>query len=86
MYGTGAQVRRIRIKLLQLLYDLVINDETIVNDGYFVRDTLAADARLIPHLLMDLKNSDVTSAPENQIRIYRLNILFRVYQRNQSSK
>ena len=38
MFGSPAQTRKIRLKLLQLLYDLILNDDSIYNDGFYVRD------------------------------------------------
>ena len=45
--GEGAQVRKIRIKLIQLLYDFATNDDSIIDDGFHVRDTIANNKVLV---------------------------------------
>ena len=42
-YGDANMCGKIRIKLLQLLYDLVLNDDGIINDGCYVRDFVGND-------------------------------------------
>ena len=56
-----ARVRRFKLKLLQLLYDLVLNDDSILNEGFFVRDTLGANKEFFNFLVDQIKNSDVTA-------------------------
>ena len=46
MYGEGVNPRKIKLKLLQLLYDLLVNDDSIINDGFHVRDALGKGKKL----------------------------------------
>ncbi len=43
MYGEGEQLWSIRLKLLQLVNDLVRNDDSIIDDGFYVRKSLGND-------------------------------------------
>jgi len=49
-YGEGAVLRKIKLKLKILLYDLVLNDDNIMQDPFHVRDTLGKDIFLLNHL------------------------------------
>merc|ERR1712226_859111 len=49
-YGEGAVLRKIKLKLKILLYDLVLNDDNIMQDPFYVRDTLGKDIFLLNHL------------------------------------
>jgi len=74
-----------KTKMFQFIYDLVLNDDSILNDGFFVRDTLANNKPLIKFMLNMLLESDLNLAVESSIRSYILNILFRVYQKHQAT-
>ena len=50
-FGTEDQVRKIRLKLIQLIFDLVNNDDSIINDGFYVRETMGRDRNLMRRLL-----------------------------------
>ena len=62
--GDGAYPRKIRLKLLQLLNDLVVNDDGIINDGFHVRDTLIKDLKLVSELLAIILDAKVEEAQE----------------------
>jgi len=49
-YGEGAVLRKIKLKLKILLYDLVLNDDNIMQDPFYVRDALGKDIFLLNHL------------------------------------
>ena len=49
--GKAAQARKITIKFRQLLYDLLSNDDSILNDGFLVRDTISENVDLIDALI-----------------------------------
>lgn len=49
-YGEGANLRKIKLKLKILLYDVVLNDDNIMDDPFHVRDTLGKDIFLLNHL------------------------------------
>ena len=74
-YGEGAESRKIRLKLLNLLYDLILNDDSIINDGFFVRDTVGNDAALVGHLIETISTADVKAPGSPQLREYVLFIL-----------
>ena len=59
MIGEGAQRRKLKLKLVQLLGDLIQNDDSIDNDGYTVRNFVAGNNTLITALLETVKNSDL---------------------------
>ena len=80
--GKAAQARKITVKLRQLLYDLLSNDDSILNDGFIVRDTLSVNAELVDALIDTIRQANVAVAQETQIREYTLNCLLRLYQRN----
>ena len=40
VFGQGTIRRKITTKLLAILNDLVLNDDSIIDDGFVVRDTL----------------------------------------------
>ena len=62
-YGNKAQMRKIRLKLLQLLYDLCLNDDSIMPGGYHIRDTYCQHESLLTTLLSIIKNAAIQ---ENQ--------------------
>ena len=43
--------RKIKLKLLQILYDLLLNDDSIINDGMHVRNTVGENEQLIRYLV-----------------------------------
>ena len=49
--------RKIRLRLLQLLNDFTNNDDGILNDGYYVRETVGTNRNLIRQLLLTISNS-----------------------------
>jgi len=60
MLGSGAVERKIKLKLMILLYDLVLNDDGIdTNRPFYVRDQLCEDMKLINHLLLNIWNANV---------------------------
>jgi len=80
MLGKDAQLRKIRLKILQAVYDLLLNDDSILQENRnIVRETLGKDAQFIERMLDLIKTADFTANPEAQIREYVLNSLFRVY-------
>ena len=85
-FGQGEQLLKIRISLASLLYDLVINDDSIIGQGFFIRDTLAKHQSLVKRLLDSVVDSDLRVSREAQLREYTLNILFRLYQRKPDLK
>lgn len=85
--GQGAVQRKIRMKLLNLLNDLVLNDDNInLEDPFYVRDQVNNDALLVQHLLDIISNANVEAPQEALLREYTLNTLYRLYQRNHSLK
>ena len=56
------QRRKIRQKAAQLLEDFVRDDDSIINDGCYVRDTLGADEKLLDTLFGALLSDDLKSA------------------------
>ena len=52
------------MKLIQLLYDLVLNDDSIVNDGFYVRDTIGENKELVEYLISTIKNTNIEAWPE----------------------
>lgn len=79
LFGTGALPRKIRLKLLQLIYDFVNNDDSIINDGYHVRRVYGADKKLIARILDAIKNFNIESNQELQLREHTLTTLYRIY-------
>lgn len=65
-----------------MLYDLVINDESIINDGFFVRDSISNDNKLLTRLVELIKEAELTTPNSSQLRDYILSILLRVSQRD----
>ena len=63
------------------MYDLVLNDDSILNDGFNVRDELGANKEFFNFLVDRINISDVSASNEAQIREYILMIIFKVYQR-----
>ena len=72
--------RKIRLKLLQLLNDFVVNDDSILNDGCYVRETVGQDRNLIRRLLLTISNAKLETIKDDLLREYTLAILRRVYQ------
>ena len=48
---------------MQLIYDLVLNDDSIIDDGFYVRDTLGNNMKLIDRFIDTIRNArfDVTT-------------------------
>ena len=63
-YGNDAQNRKIKLKLLQLLNDLVLNDDSILPGGTQIRDLYCQHEELIEKLLVIIESSDITKNPE----------------------
>ena len=59
MNGQGLDLRKIRFKLLTLLHDFLSNDDSILYDGYYVRDTYGRDTNLLNSLLKNIKYADI---------------------------
>ena len=68
------------MKLLKLLNDLVKNDDSLINDGAFVRSFVRNSTDLIDHLLNHLEKADFKVSQEFQLRKCVLSILLRVFQ------
>ena len=68
-----------RQKLLQLLYDLLLNDESIIDDGFYCRDTVGDESDLKWRLFNLIKEADLQVVQEYQMRDYIFNILYRLY-------
>ena len=49
--GKAAQARKINVKLRQMLYDLLSNDDSILDDGFVIRDTIGANFKLVAALI-----------------------------------
>merc|ERR1712176_1734194 len=79
-YGEGPQAHKIRMKLFQLLNDLVLNDDSIINDGLYVRQTIAKDEKLMNHMLQTLESADLEAHHAFQIREQVYSILYRINQ------
>lgn len=50
---------KIKTKLLVLLADLVLNDDSIVGDGFYVRDTVSRDKSIIEFLYGTIEKSQL---------------------------
>ena len=86
LYGDDSQLRKIKIKLLQILNDLTNNDDSIINDGSYVREFIANDHYLQERLLDIIKTADLSVGQDVALRQAVSTILFRVYQRCQDLK
>ena len=80
--GKAAQARKINVKLRQLLFDLLSNDDSILDDGFLVRDKLGANFQLVDALIDTIRQAKITVTQESQLREYTLSCLLRLYQRN----
>jgi len=61
-YGEGATLRKIKLKLKILLYDLVLNDDSIMTENPFhVRDTIGNDVPLLNCLLESIQTANLQS-------------------------
>lgn len=63
-YGKAAQLRKIRLKLLQLTSDLCLNDDSIYGKGTFVRDFFGKQQAVISHLCATIESADLEVAQE----------------------
>jgi len=68
LYGDDSQLRKIKILLLQILNDLTTNDDSIINDGFHVRDFLANDHYLQERLLDIIKSADLSVGEDVALR------------------
>jgi len=75
-----------KLKLKILLYDVVLNDDNIMDDPFHVRDTLGKDIFLLNHLFDTIQSANFESPQEDQLRDYTLKILYRIYQRKPDLK
>ena len=57
----------------------MINDDSIIDDGFVVRDTLTYSGEAFSWILDMLKNANLEVSQESQIREYCLNIITRIY-------
>jgi len=64
-YGQGANLRKIKLKLKILLYDIVLNDDNIMDDPFYVRDTLGKDIFLLNHLFDTIQSANFESPQED---------------------
>jgi len=85
-YGEGATLKKIKLKLKILLYDVVLNDDNIMDDPFYVRDALGKDIFLLNHLFDAIQSANFDSPQEDQLRDYTLKILYRIYQRKPDLK
>ena len=51
IYGQAALARKTKLKLLSILYDLAKNDDSLINDGTYVRSFIRNSPDLIDYLL-----------------------------------
>ena len=77
---------RIQTRQLGILSDLAINDDSILRDGFAVRDYILKDGALLDHLLVSFVNADLNAPKNTQMREKTLTILLRVYQRGPQLK
>ena len=80
MFGVVVQARKIRLKLLSTLHDLVSNDESILNDGFYVRNFIINDGKLLKSLLDVLDEKSLNIPLEGLLRVITLRILESVCQ------
>ena len=69
-----------------ILNDLTTNDDSILDDGFLVRDTIASDDVLMEYLLKAIRLPNIKEAKETKVREYILAILYRVFQRHPELK
>jgi len=62
-----------------ILNDLTTNDDSILDDGFLVRDTIASDDVLTEYLLKAIRLPNIKEARESKVREYILAILYRVF-------
>lgn len=87
MYGEGAILRKIKLKLRILLYDFALNDDSIIKTNPFhVRDAILNDAPLMKAIFESITNANLDVIQEVSLREYTLRILYRVYQRQPDLK
>ena len=70
--------------LVKLLCDLVDADDSLVNNGFYVRETVNKDSKLIENLCRDIEAADDDLTDESNLRVYILQIFYRCNQRRQS--
>ena len=59
-----------------------MDDDSIINDGQYVRDSINYNEKLLQSLFDTLENANFSVNQEAPIREYTLNILYRVFQTN----
>ena len=57
--------RKIRLRLLQLLNDFIVNDDGILNDGCYVREIVGQDRNLIRRLLLTISNAKLETIKDD---------------------
>jgi len=70
-----------KLKLLQLLSDLLMNDDSVIENGFFIRDIVSKDTKLVDILIKSMADADIAEQNSSQNRSYTLDCLFRIYQR-----
>ena len=58
-YGAKQTRRKIITKLLQICYDLTLNDDSIVGNGHVVRDFFASSIKLMSKILEIISKADL---------------------------
>ena len=64
-----------------MIYDLVLNDDSVTTSGYFIRDSLISNQQFIKSLLHGITGSKIKYSWTSQSREIILNILLRVNHR-----
>jgi len=79
-YGQGPILKKLKLKLKILLYDLVLNDDSIMPENpYYVRDEILKDEKLMNNLFTVISNANFDTPQDYQHREYTLRILYRLY-------
>ena len=71
--------RKIKLKLIQLLNDFVLNDDSILDFGFHIRNELTKDQETMAHLIDSIKNSNPKEAASGPLREYTLYIFQRIF-------
>ena len=64
----------------------MLNDDSIINDGFYVRDSLSNDGKLQTRLIDLIRNADFADGQSFTLREYVLFVLLRVSQRDAAFK
>ena len=78
--------RRLKQSIYGVIYDLVLNDDSIVDDGYFTRDYLIDNEKFIDTLHIGIVSSKVKFFWTATSREIILNILLRINHRVKTRK